>query len=36
MSTQAESMRGAVRETARRISRMLGWNPVEPVAATKT
>ena len=36
MGPQAESMRVAVRETARRISRMLGWNPVETVAAAKT
>jgi DNA-binding IclR family transcriptional regulator len=33
MGVQAEAMRAAVGETARRISRMLGWNPVEPVAA---
>jgi IclR family transcriptional regulator, KDG regulon repressor len=36
MGPQAESMRAAVRETARRISRMLGWNTVEPVDAPKT
>jgi IclR family transcriptional regulator, KDG regulon repressor len=36
MGAQAESMRAAVRETARRISRMLGWIPVEAVAALST
>jgi IclR family transcriptional regulator, KDG regulon repressor len=36
MGAQAESMRAAVRETARRISRMLGWNPVESVASSKS
>jgi IclR family transcriptional regulator, KDG regulon repressor len=34
MGVQAESMRAAVRETARRISRMLGWNPAESTRKT--